>query len=70
MGDLIQGPWRTVDAATLSKRALSVHLQKSVRTIERWVRDEGMPRTRTRKGHLRFSLREVESWLQDERRAS
>lgn len=59
---LVRGVW-------LTRLELAQHLNVSVRSIERWQREAGLPAHRWSERVYRYSAGEVEAWLRERRAA-
>lgn len=68
---MIQGPWPDTRQRNLSKLQLSRAINRSPKTIERYMAAK-MPHGRTTEGHARFCLAECREWIdaRDERRSA
>jgi excisionase family DNA binding protein len=65
MGELIPFPQRTPPEPYLSRREAAVYLGVSVRTLERWTSDLGMP-ARKVGGRWLYRRSELDAWVDGE----
>lgn len=69
MGDLLRGPWSGEDLYNLPKFLVAREEGVSVRTVDRWLRDECPHKILN--GHPRFCLASLREWrAEQERKAS
>ena len=66
MGELLQGPWPTPDAATLPILAVCNWQRVTARTVRRWMED-GLPYEPDADGLPRFNPTKVQAFLAERR---